>query len=44
MEICIGDIRESSKNLLDSLKVSDDMKMTLLISMQQTMQKLVERL
>jgi hypothetical protein len=44
MEICIGDIRESNKNLLDSLKVSDDMKMTLLISMQQNMQKLAERL
>ena len=33
----IGDIRESSKNLMDSLKVSDDMKIALLISMQQTM-------
>lgn len=44
MERCIGEIRETSKNLMESMKASDDMKMTLLMSMQQTMQKLVEKL
>ena len=44
LERCIGRIEESSKSLMDSLKASDDMKMTLLMSMQQTMQKLVEKL
>jgi hypothetical protein len=44
MERCIGEIRESSKSLMESLKASDDMKMALLMSMQQTMQKLVEKL
>ena len=29
---------------MDSLKASDDIKMVLLMSMQQTMQKLVEKL
>ena len=28
MEIFIGEIRESSKSFMDSLKASDDMKMT----------------
>ena len=41
---CIGKIEESSKSLIDSLETIDDMKVTLLISMQQTMQKLVEKL
>ena len=44
LERCIGMIEESSKILMDSLKASDDMKMVLLMSMQTTMQKLVERL
>ena len=44
MERCIGEIRESSKSLIDSLNASDDMKMALFISMQQTMAKLVEKL
>ena len=34
LERCIGQIRESSKSLMNSLKASDDMKMTLLMSMQ----------
>ena len=44
LERWLGRIEESSKFLMDSLKASDDMKMTLLMSMQQTMQKLVEKL
>ena len=43
LERCLGRIEESSKNLMDSLKASDDMKMTLLMSMQQRMQKLVNK-
>ena len=44
LEKCIGEIKESSKHLMDSLRVSDDMKMSLLMSMQKTMKKLVEKL
>ena len=44
LERCIGRIEESSKTLMDSLKTSDDIKMVLLMSIQQTMQKLVEKL
>ena len=44
LERCIGEIRESSKMLMETLKESDDRKMSLLISMQQTMQALVEKL
>ena len=40
---CLDRIEESSNKLMDSLKASDDMKMTLLMSMQQTMLKLVEK-
>ena len=44
MKRCIGKIRETSRTLMESMKASDDMKMALLMSMQQTMQKLVEKL
>ena len=44
MERCIGEIRETSRTLMESLKASEDMKMTLLMSMHATMQKLVEKL
>jgi hypothetical protein len=44
MKRCIGKIRETSRTLLESLKVNDDMKMILLMNMQQTMHKLVEKL
>lgn len=44
LERCIGEIRQSSQSLMDGMKASDDMKMALLVSMQQTMQKLVEKL
>ena len=43
LERCLGRLEESSKNIMDSLKTSDEMKMALLMSMQQTMQKLVEK-
>ena len=42
MEWCISEIKVNSKNLMNSLKASDDMKMALFMNMQQTMQKLVE--
>ena len=44
MKRCIGEIRESSKSLMESLEANDDIKMALLMSMQQTMQKLVDKL
>ena len=44
LERCIGEIMESNRTLMESMKASDDMKMALLMSMQQTMQTLVEKL
>lgn len=44
LERCIAEIRESSKSLMESFKANEDMKMALLMSMQQTMQKLVDKL
>lgn len=44
MERCMGEMRDTSNNLIDSLKASDEMKMNLLTSISQTMQKLVEKL
>ena len=44
MEKCLGEIRESGKALMESFKSADDMKMTLLLSMQKTMEKLVDKL
>ena len=44
MEWCIGEIRETSRTLMENMKASDDMKMALLMSMQQAMPKLVEKL
>ena len=41
---CIGKIEESDKSLIDGMKSSEDMKMALLVSMQQTMAKLVDKL
>ena len=43
LERYIGRIEESSKAIMDTLKASDDMKMSILMSMQQTMQKLVDK-
>ena len=44
MERCIDEIRESSKSLMEGLKATDDIKMALLMSMQQTMSKMVDKL
>lgn len=44
VERCLGEIREGSKEIMQSMKASEDMKMSLLISMQQTILKLVEKL
>ena len=43
LERCMGDIRKGSKALMDSMKSIEKMKMALLLSMQQTMLKLVEK-
>ena len=43
LERCLSEIRESSNRLLDSMKASEEMKMTLLMSMQKTMEKLVDK-
>ena len=44
VERCLGELKESSKILLDSLKANDDIKMALLINMQKTVEKLVDKL
>ena len=44
MDKCIGVIQDSSKTLLQGLKANEDMKMALLMSMQQTMQKMVDKM
>ena len=44
MERCVGDICETSKILMENLKANEEMKMALLMSMQQTMQKFVDKL
>ena len=41
---CMGELKESSKIMLDGLKANDDIKMALLMSMQKTIEKLVEKL
>ena len=42
MEWCLGEIRESSRTLMESLR-ANEMKMSILMSMQQVVQKLVNR-
>ena len=44
MERCVSVICESNKRLMESLKANDDKKMALLMSMQQTIQILVDKL
>ena len=44
LERCIDKIENSSDKLIQVMKSSDDMRMTLLLSMQQTIQKMVEKL
>ena len=41
---CIGEIRESNKTLMENMKASDDMKMSLLMTIQQTMQKMIKKM
>ena len=36
-ERCIGEIREGNKTLMETMKATEDMKMALFVSMQQTM-------
>ena len=43
LERCLGEIRDSSTRLMESMKASEEMKMTLLMSMQKTMEKLVDK-
>ena len=43
LERCMGDIKEGGKALMDSIKSIEEIKMALLLSMQQTMLKLVEK-
>ena len=42
-ERCLSEIRENSTNLLNSMKASEEMKISLLMSMQKTMKKLVDK-
>ena len=44
MERCMSDMRENGKSLVESLKANDDVKMALLMSIQQTIAKLVDKL
>jgi hypothetical protein len=44
MERCLEEMRESGKQMMENLKTTEDIKITLLISMQETMKALVEKL
>ena len=44
LERCLSEMRESTKLLMDSMKASEEMKMVLLMSMQKTMEKMVDKL
>ena len=44
MERCLGEIRESSDRLMDTMKTDNEMKMTLLLGMQGLMQKMIEKM
>ena len=44
LEQCIGKIEDSSDKLIQVMKSSDEIRMSLLLSMQQTMMKLVDKL
>jgi hypothetical protein len=44
MDRCLEEIKETGANMIQALKSNDELKMALLMSMQQTMQKLVEKL
>ena len=44
VERCMSEMKKNGKNLVDSLKANDDVKMALLMSIQQTIAKLVDKL
>ena len=44
MERCLEEMRESGKQMMDNLKTTEDIKIPLLLSMQETMKALVEKL
>ena len=44
MKRYIGEIRDSNKTLMESLKANDDMKMALHMSIQQIIQKIVDKM
>ena len=44
MERCLGEIREISTSLMNTMKSSEEMRMALLLSMQTTMQKMIEKM
>lgn len=44
MERCLGEIRETSTSLINTMKSSEEMRMALLLSMQTTMQKMIEKM
>lgn len=44
MERCLGEIRETSTSLMNTMKSSEEMRMALLLSMQTTMQKMIEKM
>jgi hypothetical protein len=44
MERCLSEIRESSRTLMEGLRVTEEMKISLLMSMQATMAKLVDKM
>ena len=44
MERCLEDIWESGKQMMDNLKATEDIKIAVLMSMQETMKALVEKL
>jgi hypothetical protein len=44
MERCLSEIRESSRTLMEGLRATEEKKITLLMSMQATMAKLVDKM
>lgn len=44
MERYLGEIRETSTSLINTMKSSEEMRMALLLSMQTTMQKMIEKM
>ena len=44
MERCLGEIIEISTSLMNTMKSSEEMRMALLLSMQTTMQKMIEKM